>query len=121
MNGKQLRLSLAIALVLVACKSERPATSDSAKARASGGAADNDITIALIAKSSTNPVFLAARTGAEAAAKELSVNGLKVSVSWLTPPQEDGQVQAQRILQAVNDGADGILISVSTTSKPETR
>ena len=30
------------------------------------------LTIAMIAKSSTNPVFLAARTGAEAAAKELS-------------------------------------------------
>ena len=30
------------------------------------------IRIAMIAKSSTNPVFLSARTGAEAAAKELS-------------------------------------------------
>ena len=32
----------------------------------------------MIAKSSTNPVFLAARTGAEAAAKELSAkNGMR--------------------------------------------
>src|SRR5262245_27601358 len=71
------------------------------------------ITIAVIAKSSNNPVFLAARTGAEAAAKELTDNGVTVEVARLTPPQEDGQVQAQRIQQAVNDGMDAILISVS--------
>jgi ribose transport system substrate-binding protein len=75
-------------------------------------------TIAMIAKSSTNPVFLAARTGAEAAAKEFSAkNGIDVQVVWLTPPQEDGQVQAQRIQQAVNDGANAILISCSDAGK----
>ena len=83
------------------------------------GAAQNDrITIAMIAKSSSNPVFLAARTGAEAAAKEMSDSAkVRVEVVWLTPPQEDGQVQAQRIAQAVNDGADAILISCSDASK----
>jgi ribose transport system substrate-binding protein len=40
-----------------------------------------------------------------------------VEVAWLTPPQEDGQVQAQRIQQAVNDGMDAILISVSDAGK----
>lgn len=74
--------------------------------------------IALIAKSSTNPVFLSARTGAEAAAKDLSqVHGVKISVQWLTPPTEDGQVQAQRIAQAVNERADAILISCSDAAK----
>jgi ribose transport system substrate-binding protein len=78
----------------------------------------NTFTIAMIAKSSTNPVFLAARTGAEAAAKDLSAKtGKEIRVSWLTPPQEDGQVQAQRIQQAVNDGADAILISCSDAGK----
>jgi ribose transport system substrate-binding protein len=63
-------------------------------------------------------VFLAARTGAEAAAKELSEkNHITITVSWLTPPQEDGQVQAQRIQQAVNDGVDAILISCSDAGK----
>ncbi len=83
------------------------------------GAAQNDrITIAMIAKSSSNPVFLAARTGAEAAAKAMSDSTkVRVEVVWLTPPQEDGQVQAQRIAQAVNDGADAILISCSDASK----
>jgi len=72
----------------------------------------------MIAKSSTNPVFLAARTGAEAAAKELSAKtGKDIRVNWLTPPQEDGQVQAQRVQQAVNDGADAILISCSDAGK----
>src|SRR5918999_1224087 len=79
---------------------------------------DQRLTIALIAKSSNNPVFLAARTGAEAAARELSQQHvINVEVVWLTPPQEDGQVQAQRIQQAVNDGADAVLISCSDAGK----
>jgi ribose transport system substrate-binding protein len=86
-------------------------------AACSGGGSEK-FTIAMIAKSSTNPVFLAARTGAEAAAKELSAKtGKDIRVNWLTPPQEDGQVQAQRIQQAVNDGADAILISCSDAGK----
>ena len=52
---------------------------DGAKPAAADG--KNKITIAMIAKSSTNPVFLAARTGAEAAAKELSEkNGIHVEI-----------------------------------------
>lgn len=82
------------------------------------GGSGERFTIALIAKSSNNPVFLAARTGAEAAARELSAeHGLEIEIAWLTPPQEDGQVQAQRIQQAVNDGADAILISSSDAAK----
>lgn len=87
--------------------------------RAGAGGDDGRVLIALIAKSSNNPVFLAARTGAEAAAKEISAQpgGPRVEIAWLTPPQEDGQVQAQRIQQAVNDGADAILISASDAGK----
>jgi len=83
-----------------------------------GGGAGDTITIAMIAKSSTNPVFLAARTGAETMARTLSDSlHIVVQVVWMTPPQEDGQVQAQRIQQAVNDGADAILISCSDAAK----
>jgi ribose transport system substrate-binding protein len=72
----------------------------------------------MIAKSSTNPVFLSARTGAEAAARDMSQkHGVPVEIVWLTPPQEDGQVQAQRIAQAVNEGATAILISCSDAGK----
>lgn len=74
--------------------------------------------IALIAKSSTNPVFLSARTGAEAAAKKLSAEtGCAITIDWRTPPNEDGQEQARRIAQAVNDGADAVLLSCSDASK----
>ena len=79
---------------------------------------DNTLTIAMIAKSSTNPVFLSARTGAEAAAKELAAqHGIDIVIDWRTPPTEDGQVQAQRIAQAVNEGADVVLISCSDAAK----
>src|SRR5690242_8277673 len=76
------------------------------------------IRIAMIAKSSTNPVFLSARRGAETAAKDLSERtGVPIEIMWLTPPQEDGQVQAQRIAQAVNEGANAIAISCSDAGK----
>jgi ribose transport system substrate-binding protein len=76
------------------------------------------IKIALIAKSSTNPVFLSARTGAETAAKELSAkHGIDIVIDWRTPPTEDGQVQAQRVAQAVNEGDDAIVISCSDAAK----
>ncbi|HNT34134.1 MAG TPA: substrate-binding domain-containing protein [bacterium] len=76
------------------------------------------VVIAMIAKSSTNPVFLSARTGAEAAAKDLSEkHKISITVDWRTPPTEDGQVQAQRIAQAVNEGVDAVLISCSDAAK----
>ncbi|HEX2094604.1 MAG TPA: substrate-binding domain-containing protein, partial [Longimicrobiaceae bacterium] len=43
--------------------------------------------------------------------------GPQVEVLWLTPPQEDGQVQAQRIQQAVNQGVDAVLIAASDAGK----
>ncbi len=81
-------------------------------------AAAAGLKIAVIAKSSTNPVFLSARTGAQAAAKELTgKHGVPIEIAWMTPPAEDGQVQAQRIAQAVNEGASAILISCSDAGK----
>jgi ribose transport system substrate-binding protein len=121
MKNRMSRSVMALsALALVAAcgggGSEKKPDTQAATATPKGNA--NTFTIAMIAKSSTNPVFLAARTGAEAAAKELSAKtGKEIRVNWLTPPQEDGQVQAQRVLQAVNDGADAILISCSDAGK----
>ena len=112
-------LTLWVLALVAACGgggSEKKADTQTAAAAPKGNG--NTFTIAMIAKSSTNPVFLAARTGAEAAAKELSAKtGKDIRVNWLTPPQEDGQVQAQRVQQAVNDGADAILISCSDAGK----
>lgn len=106
-----------LASLLAACGgAEEEAAPAGDQAAALGG--DGKLTIALIAKSSTNPVFLSARTGAEATAAQLSQErGIPIEVLWLTPPQEDGQVQAQRIAQAVNEGADAILLSASDAGK----
>ena len=112
----------AIGAALVACSgsADKAASDTTAAAGAASktAAGSNKIVIAMIAKSSTNAVFLAARTGAEAAAKELSAkNNVPVEVLWLTPPDENGEVQAQRIRQAVNDGASGVLLSASDAGK----
>lgn len=107
------------AAVVLAFLALAGACSQGAKPSASPSApAARGLKIAMIAKSSTNPVFLAARTGAEAAAKELTQkHGVPVEIAWLTPPTEDGQVQAQRIAQAVAEGASAILISCSDAGK----
>jgi ribose transport system substrate-binding protein len=112
---------LALAAVFAAgCPKSK--TSQTATAEGAGGAAPmpgaKPIRIAMIAKSSTNPVFLSARRGAETAAKDLSGRtGVPIEVIWLTPPQEDGQIQAQRIAQAVNEGANAVLLSCSDAGK----
>ena len=105
-----------VALLLAGCGGgEKAAPAGSTPAASAPG---RGLKIALIAKSSTNPVFLSARTGAEAAAKELSQkHGIPIEIVWLTPPAEDGQVQAQRIAQAVNEGASAVLISCSDAGK----
>ncbi len=95
-------------LALAACSGKQPPAAEAAKT----------FTIAMIAKSSTNPVFLSGRAGADSAAAELSKSsGVKVTIQWLTPPSEDGSVQAQRIAQAVNEGANAILLSASDIGK----
>jgi len=91
----------------------RPA-GGTAPALSAPAAASKPLRIAMIAKSASNPSFLAARTGAETRARELSASlGRPIRIEWLTPPQEDGQVQAQRIAQAVKEGMDGVMLSVS--------
>ncbi len=103
-----------LALLAAACGgSSKPAAGAGTTAAATTGL-PKTFTIAMIAKSSTNPVFLAGRIGAEAAAAEQSKKlGIKISIDWLTPPTEDAQVQAQRVAQAVDAGDNAILMSTS--------
>ncbi|HEY9449128.1 MAG TPA: substrate-binding domain-containing protein [Gemmatimonadaceae bacterium] len=105
---------------MIACGGSDDAGAGAAQAGAGDAAAGNGkvFTIAMIAKSSTNPVFLSARTGAETAAAELSKElGTTIKINWLTPPSENAEMQAQRIAQAVNSGANAILVSASDAGK----
>jgi len=75
-------------------------------------------TIGLVAKSQGNPVFQAARVGAEQAAKDLGQkHGVKIKIDWRTPNEEDAQKQAEAIEQLVLNGADGIAVSCSDANK----
>jgi ribose transport system substrate-binding protein len=76
------------------------------------------LTIGLVAKSQGNPVFQAARVGAEDAAKELSAkHHLNIRIDWRTPNEEDAQKQAEAIEQLVLAGAEGIAVSCSDANK----
>ncbi len=70
-------------------------------------------TFGVIAKSQSNPVFIAAKNGAMAAGRELSKDGMTVEVLWQTPASEDAQKQAEFITQLANSGVDGIAVSVT--------
>jgi ribose transport system substrate-binding protein len=75
-------------------------------------------TIGLVAKSQGNPVFQAARVGAEQAAADLGQkHGIKIKIDWRTPNEEDAQRQAEAIEQLVLAGASGIAVSCSDANK----
>ncbi|HUC85803.1 MAG TPA: substrate-binding domain-containing protein [Candidatus Acidoferrales bacterium] len=69
-------------------------------------------TFALIAKNQANPVFQAARTGAEDAARDLSQKlGVPIKVQWRTPNEDDAQKQVEFLEQVVLEGVDGVSLS----------
>src|ERR1700749_267050 len=81
-------------------------------------AAEKTYTIGVVAKSNNNPVFQAAKTGAEDEAKKLSQEkGVNIKIDWRTPNEEDPQKQADAIEQLVNAGASGIAVSCSDANK----
>lgn len=81
-------------------------------------AAKKSYTIGLVAKSQGNPVFQAARVGANEAAKDLGKkHGIEIKIDWRTPNEEDAQKQAEAIEQLVLSGADGIAVSCSDANK----
>jgi ribose transport system substrate-binding protein len=100
---------LVVAALTGACPSRR---SDSSTQMASPKVAP--FRIAMIAKSASNPSFLASRLGAENRARALSTElGRPIEIEWLTPPREDPALQVQRIQQAVTEKFDAILLSCS--------
>src|SRR5262245_18115118 len=61
--------------------------------------------IGVIAKSNSNPVFIAAKTGAEDAARDLSKKyNAEIKINWRTPNNEDAQQQAQYVEQLASLG-----------------
>jgi len=98
--------------VLPGCTQRKEIPGDASSAGGKG------VTIGMIAKSQSNPVFLAARKGAEDRAAELSQElGVPVRIDWRTPNDEDAQKQAEFIEQLVAAGVDAITIACSDASK----
>jgi ribose transport system substrate-binding protein len=80
--------------------------------------AQNSYTFGMIAKSQGNPFFEASRVGANDAAAELGrKHGIKITIDWRTPNDEDAQRQAEFIEQLVLGGAHGIIVSCSDANK----
>jgi ribose transport system substrate-binding protein len=72
------------------------------------------ITIGLIGKISTNPVFIAAHSGAKLAAKELGEKyNVDVVIDWATPEKENVQEQAAALERFSRSRVDGIAIACS--------
>jgi ribose transport system substrate-binding protein len=105
------------AVTITGCGSKDDSGSTASNSSPGGAKKKDSYTITLIAKSSTNPVFESAKKGAEDAAAELSKSGPKVIIDWETPPTQDGQLQANNIQNAVNNGTDAILISCFDAGK----
>ncbi len=108
-------LGLGAATLLASCGNEGGGdnTATSGGDGAAPAASAQTYTFGVIAKAEQNPVFQAARVGAEAAAKELSEQheGITVTVNWRTPATEDAQKQAEFVELLTSQGVDGIAIS----------
>ena len=97
-----LRFVLTAALMLTAVRAATPRT----------------ITLGMLGKSQSNPVFPIARIGAEDAARDLGKKyNLNIKIDWRTPNDEDAQKQAEAIEQLVLAGVDGIAVSCSDANK----
>jgi ribose transport system substrate-binding protein len=102
---------LAAALALACCAGCKDRSKTSTSNSAAG---KKDFRFALIAKCQNNPVFQAAKTGAEDAANDLNAKlGVTIKVDWQTPNEEDAQKQAETVEQLVTNGVDAISISCS--------
>ena len=76
--------------------------------------AKKDLRIGMVAKSESNDVFQAAKVGAVDAAKELGDKyGIKITIDWRTPADEDAAKQAEAISALTNEHVDGITVSCS--------
>lgn len=113
MKSIPILLALLLSSVVITTAAEPKKAAESKKA-----AEPKSYTFGLVAKSQSNPVFQAARTGAEQAAKDLGEKyKINIKIDWRTPNDEDAQKQAEAIEQLVLAGANGIAVSCSDRNK----
>jgi ribose transport system substrate-binding protein len=104
------------ALVLAGC-GQNTSSNSATNSPTTAPQAQSTYEFALVAKSQDNPVFEAARVGAEDAANDIGKKlGVTIKILWRTPNQEDGQVQVQYLDQLALQGVNGV--SVSCTEAP---
>jgi len=76
-----------------------------------------NVTIGMIGKSKSNPVFVAAYSGARVAAKEIGAKyGVQITIDWQTPQMENPVEQAQMVERLAQEGVQGIAIACSDAS-----
>ena len=110
---KWLGIGAAAAMLASAGCSEGDGSGSSSAGSSSSEGSGEKYVIGVVAKSQGNPVFKAARVGAEAAAADLSsMYDIDVQIRWQTPDSENAQTQAQYVEQLAASGVDGIAISV---------
>jgi len=106
-TGAALAQGFVAAIMLIALSCSKPAETTST-------AAKRQIRIGMVAKSESNDVFQAAKTGAFDAAKELSDKyNVDISIDWRTPTDEDASKQAEAISALADEKVDGITVSCS--------
>lgn len=105
-------IAAAAAISIAACNNNSGSTGGSTPKNTAKPRQKEQYVIGLVAKSQVNPVFQAARVGAEEAARDLSAKyDIDVEIRWQTPAQEDAQQQAQYVEQLKASGVSGIAIS----------
>lgn len=110
----QSRLTLAAIVAGFAAAIVAPLTASAAEASQPNNDRPQRIVIGMVAKSSVNPVYIAARSGAEAKARQLSrENGVEIEVIWRSPFSDDASRQAQLLRELIASGVDGIAVSCS--------
>jgi len=120
-----LRSAVLVAAVFVGgltgCQKTAETPAGSQTAAPASTPAKKEVVFAMVAKNQSNPVFQAARVGAEDAGRDLSAKlGMRIKILWRTPNEEDAQKQVEYVEQLVTQGVDGIGISctVADTATP---
>jgi len=106
-----------VALMGVACNKE-PGPAGTAGGGGGTSGPRTKITIGMVAKSQSNPVFQAAHQGARDAAKKLADKyNVDITLNIQTPPSENAEEQAKAVDQLAGAGVAGIILSCSDGGK----